>query len=122
MRPRDEGGFTLLEILVAMAVFALSSTALVASISGEINGTARIDEMFAASVVADNELAEFTMKGLWPSESWTSGEETFMGRTWYWRYHAVKTGDPKLGAGDTEVHADKDYKASIAGLRTDVSR
>lgn len=63
MRLRDEGGFTLLEILVAMAVFALSSTALVASISGEINGTARIDEMFAASVVADNELAEFSLKG-----------------------------------------------------------
>lgn len=64
MRLRDEGGFTLLEILVAMAVFALSSTALVASISGEINGTARIDEMFAASVVADNELAEFSLKDL----------------------------------------------------------
>lgn len=121
MRHRDERGFTLLEILVAMAVFALSSTALVGSISGEINGTARIDEMFAASVVADNQLAEFTLKGLWPSELDRRRGDVH-GAHLVLALPCGKDRGSKLVAVDIEVHADKEYKSSIAGLRTYVSR
>jgi len=53
---RQQSGMTLLEVLLAMVIFASVSLTLINSLSGQIAATSRMEEQVFASWVADNVL------------------------------------------------------------------
>lgn len=86
----DAGGFSLLEVLVALAVLALAMSALVrtAALHGQALQDAR--ERTYARWVASNVIAEARLSGALPEG--TSTGDADMGRMhWHWRMTVVPT-------------------------------
>ncbi len=81
-------GFTLVEVLVAVAIVAMAVTGILVAMMRQIDGTAYLRDKMFASYVAQNrmELALLTNanSNQLPSETLT-GEEEMAGRKWYWR-------------------------------------
>jgi general secretion pathway protein I len=88
-------GFTLLEVMVAVAVLAiaLSATIKVASESGA--NLIHLRDKTLAHWVAENKLAE-----LQATEAWTEGSQRgssrMGGRTWYWQVDTTTTELPNI--------------------------
>jgi general secretion pathway protein I len=78
-------GFTLVEVLVALAVVALGSAAVMTALSTGTQSTARLRERSYAEWVALNRMAEIRVAREWPLASNELGEETMAGQRWQWR-------------------------------------
>lgn len=100
-RARAEAGFTLIEVLVALAVFSLAALTLI-NLSGENVRTARVLEARAlASVVAENRAVEAMID--WPPLGVTSGVDTAGDRSWRWTRKVSRTDDPEISRIDVVV-------------------
>lgn len=111
-------GMTILEVLVALAVFAMVSVALLSSMNNQVFGLQLLENKTFATIVADNQLTDLKMRSILPSESWVTGEEKLADRTWYFRYKALETADDAFMAIDMQVHATKEYDDPIVTIRT----
>ena len=115
-------GMTLLEVMVALAIFAMAGLALVRTVSQQTVGLSALEEKTFATWVADNHLAEVMLAKAWPGLSWTEGTEEMAGRKWYWRWRGVETEDDQFRAIDVEVRTDSQSKNPRVTLRTYVNR
>jgi len=83
----SERGFTLVEVLVALAVLAIVLPALLLGIMSNLDGTAYMREKVIAQWVASNRLSELravnAATGKIPSSK-PKGKEEMAGRQWYW--------------------------------------
>jgi general secretion pathway protein I len=97
MRPAaDPNGFTLLELMVALAVFGLAAMALL-NLAGENTRTAASVETRAfAAVVAENRAIEALTDPAPPAIGTIEGVEPLAGRDWRWTRSAVRTDDPEI--------------------------
>lgn len=118
LKPSSSKGMTILEVLVALAVFAMVSVALLSSMNNQVFGLQLLENKTFATFVADNQLADLKIRKILPTKAWVTGEEQLADRTWYYRYQALETGDSALVAVDMEVHATKDYDDPLVTLRT----
>lgn len=118
----EQSGMTLLEVLVALAIFAMVSITLMSAVNNQIFGLEKLENKTYAVMVADNQLQELLMKNIVPSNSWVGGMETMADRDWYYRYRAEKTVDSKFTAIDMEVHTTKKYTDPVISLRTYIYR
>ena len=81
-------GFTLVEVLVAVAIVAMAVTGILMAMMRQIDGTAYLRDKLFANYVAQNQmelalLANAHTNQL-PTEAF-SGSEEMAGRKWYWR-------------------------------------
>ncbi len=123
-RYKKQHGMTLLEVLVALAVFALTGGAVITSIMNSMNGISGLEESYFAQMVADNVLAEYKLARRWPNESWVTSKTELAGKTWYYRYRGQATQDANFKALEVEVFVDSHTTTStpVAILKTYVSR
>lgn len=115
-------GMTLLEVMVALAIFAVAGIAVMSSVSQQLVGLTALEEKTIATWVADNQLVEVKLRKNWPGLSWTNGKEEMAGQTWYWRWRGVETQDASFRALDVEVRNEEKAKDPRVTLRTYVSR
>ena len=100
---RGEGGFSLIEMLVALAVFALAVLGLL-NLAGESTRTAvAIEERVLAAVVADNVAVDVAILDARLLGVDAEGSETLGGREWRWRRVASATADASLLRVDITV-------------------
>jgi general secretion pathway protein I len=78
------GGFTLVEILIALAVLAIALTAAGHSLGTAVDTTLSLRERILARWVAEDRLAEIELKGIWPSLDTTEGDAVMGGRKLHW--------------------------------------
>lgn len=100
---RPNGGFSLIEMLVAVSVLALTVLALL-NLAGENTRTAVIvEEQVLAGVVADNRATEALLAT--PAELFASasGEDTLGDRTWRWSRRVAATDMPSIMRIDVTV-------------------
>ena len=87
-------GFTLVEVMVALAVVAVALPALLLTLSQQLDAVRYLDDRAQAQWVAANRLAELrlilTAKGTLQSGT-VSGTEELAGREWYWWSEGVET-------------------------------
>ena len=96
-------GFSLIEMLVALAVFSLAVLGLL-NLSGESTRTAvAIEERVLAAVVADNIAVEAATLDVRALADEASGSEDAGGRDWRWTRRAEPTADPSLLRIDIRV-------------------
>ncbi|EGQ8142895.1 type II secretion system protein GspI [Vibrio parahaemolyticus] len=92
---------TLLEVLVALAIFATAAISVIRSVSQHINTVSYLEEKMFAAMVVDNQMANVMLDtGALKAKN---GTEELAGRTWYWKVTPVPTTQPLLKAFDVSV-------------------
>ncbi len=104
MRPR---GFTLLEVLVALAVLAVGLAALVQAGGAGARNAAYLKEKTLAHWVAMNKAAEYQLAGQWPGVGRRSGTVVMAGREWRWQVEVKATPDGDVRRLEVSVYPDR---------------
>lgn len=98
-------GMTLLEVMVALVIFAGASLALMNSVTSQVRALQSMEESLFASWVAKNQMVALRLAGGWPALDATSGQTQLAGRTWYWQQQGETTRDPLLRAAEVQVRS-----------------
>jgi general secretion pathway protein I len=98
-----EHGFTLIEIMVALAVFSLAAMALLRLEGATIRGAVTLDRTFAAQMVARTVAIEAVTDPQAPSPGRADGRAANGGRDWAWTRRVSGTGDPRIVRIDVTV-------------------
>lgn len=91
---KSEGGFTVVETLVALFVFALAGVGLISMQTQSIDSYARVETRALAAIVAENQLIDAMALRNPPPIGSTDGEVQLGGRKWRWRLDVLTTDDP----------------------------
>ncbi|MFQ5546858.1 MAG: type II secretion system minor pseudopilin GspI [Woeseia sp.] len=100
---RKSGGFTLIEVMVAMAIAALGLAAVAAAVSQMVDAGSAMRQRTYASWIAQNRIAELRLANVVPEVSETSGDVIFADREWLWRATISETGVENLFRVDVQV-------------------
>ncbi len=104
-------GFTLLEVMVALAVLALGMAAVIKTVTTTTSNTIHLRDKTFAYWVAQNQLAEIELTTGSPKTGYTDGEEELAGLTWYWTRKIESTEDPDTNRVELTVRKGKDKSA-----------
>lgn len=96
-------GFTLIEVMVALAIIALSLTAVAAKMARMIDTSNSMQERTYASWIAQNKITEMRLANVIPETTTTSGDIDYASRSWRWRAVVSETGIENLYRVDVEV-------------------
>jgi general secretion pathway protein I len=102
-RKSSAGGFTLLEVMVALFVVAIALAALVAAVGKQSQIAERVRAKTYADMVAANVLAEVKLREKWPEPGTRSGAETIAGQSFRWRAQVQSTQAEQLRRIDVQV-------------------
>ncbi len=111
-------GFTLLEVMLAMAVFAIAGVALLGVADNNYRHISHIEEQMFANWVASNQLVEVSLDKTWPPRNNRKGKVEMAGRTWYWQQKVIKTANKELRAVNMQVRLNEDDELVSASLMT----
>jgi general secretion pathway protein I len=95
-RRSAQHGFTLLEMLVALAIFSLAGLALVRLQAFSARSAIDLRERTMAQVVVRNLMVERLTDPVSPSSGSTNGTVTNAGRTWTWTQGVAPLQDSRL--------------------------
>jgi general secretion pathway protein I len=94
--PEHENGFTLIEMLVALAIFSLAALALLRLEGATVSNTALLQEQAVAQLVARNIAVETITDPVAPAYGATGGETTNGGRRWRWVRNTGRSPEPRI--------------------------
>ncbi|WAW86466.1 type II secretion system minor pseudopilin GspI [Xanthomonas citri pv. malvacearum] len=124
MRPlanaRASGGFSLLELMVALAIFGMTVVGLL-NLSGESTRTAVVlEERALAAVVAENQAIEATLAPAPAIRAPANGQVMLGGRSWEWQRQSLPVGAAGLLRIEVRVRAAGQVQevASLSMLRS----
>ena len=89
-------GFTLLEVLVAMAVMTIGLAALWKALGQGVAVTDAMPDRLVARWVAHNRVVLRQAGDQWPEPQVYRGSNRMAGKTWYWEEAIGMTGEPRL--------------------------
>lgn len=96
-------GFTLVEVMVALAVFSLAALALIRLEGATIRSTALLSDTIVAQMVARNVAIEAVTAARAPALGRSGGVERNGGRAWRWTRDVRPTGDARILRIDVAV-------------------
>lgn len=111
------GGFTLIEILVALAIVALALGAVVAETGHYLSAMARMQDRTLAHWIAVDRLTEAQLAGTWPATGNSEGTLEFASREWEWTLRVSVTPNERMRRLDVEVRTagSEDIAAAAIG-------
>lgn len=68
---KRQAGMTLIEVMVALVIFALAGLAVMQSTLQQTRQLGRMEEKILASWLADNQLVQLRLEKRWPALSWS---------------------------------------------------
>ena len=101
-------GFTLLEVLVAMAIFAITLAAASRGAGHAIDSSNELKRRVVADFVAQNRLEIQKARHDWLAPGNLTGEETQAGITMIWKEEISDTPNPAFRKAVIEVYAAND--------------
>ena len=96
-------GFTLIEMLVAFAIFSLAAIALLRLEGATLTGTARLADTTTAQIVARNLAVELLTDPRGPAIGAANGNIVNDGATWIWTRDVKRTDDARIVRIDLAV-------------------
>lgn len=109
-------GFTLIEVMVALAVLAIALSAVTKGVSQNSANLAYLRDRTLAHWVAMNKIAEMQVRRDWPGPGNLQGASEMAGREWRWTVTVKETPDADVRLLQVDVSAGKDDKlASLLG-------
>jgi general secretion pathway protein I len=111
-------GFTLIEVLIALAVVALALLGLTRVATMQVRDFDALRERTLAGWVAANVLAETRLAASLPATGRSDGRVELASRRWRWTRDVSATPDPQLRRIDVRVFTDdaREPVASLAGF------
>jgi general secretion pathway protein I len=98
-----QSGFTLLEVLVALMVVAVSLAAIASQMMQMIDAATTMQNRTYASWIAHNKITEMRLANVVPDVSASSGEIDYAGQEWAWRAVVSETGVNNLYRVDVTI-------------------
>jgi general secretion pathway protein I len=98
-------GFTLIEVMVALAVLAIALSAVTKGVSQNTANLAYLRDRTLAHWVAMNKIAELQIRRDWPGPGATQGTSDMAGREWQWMATVKDTPDADVRLLEVEVSA-----------------
>jgi general secretion pathway protein I len=99
-------GFTLIEVLVALAIVGFALPALLFQVMGNVDNEAYLRDKALAQWIAENKLAEnriLRSMGQRVLLGSASGEEQMAGASWWWQLQSLPTGVDGMRRLEVEV-------------------
>ncbi|GLS83469.1 type II secretion system minor pseudopilin GspI [Paraferrimonas haliotis] len=119
---RRQGGMTLLEVMVALAVFAIAAVSMSKSLTDQVSNLPVLKERTLAQWVADNQMVETRLSEPFPELGEKRGDTELYEQTWYWKRKVVKTSDDKFRKVTVEVSDDDRFERVIMEVSTYVAK
>ncbi len=118
MLAQRQNGFTLIEVMVALVIVALSLTAVTASMSQMIDASQAMRDRTYASWIAQNRIAEFRLASETPDVGASNGEVEYANAEWAWRATISETGVDDLYRIDVSVSiaGNEDVIRTVSGF------
>ncbi len=120
--PKTQRGMTLLEVMVALLIFAMTGTAILKAAGDHLSSVGQVEAVTFANWVASNRLSQLQLETTWPPKNNVKGNMEMADRTWYWRQSVTKTNDDDLRAVTIYVGEDKEYASSVTSVTTFVAK
>jgi general secretion pathway protein I len=115
-------GFTLIEVMLAMAVFAIAGVALIGVADNNARNVAYLEQKMFANWVASNQLVNAHLNTVWPPKNNLSGDVEMGGRKWFWLQRVIKTTNKEMRSVVVEVRLDEDDEFPLGSLVTFISQ
>ncbi|MFT2092227.1 type II secretion system minor pseudopilin GspI [Paraglaciecola sp. 2405UD69-4] len=115
-------GMTLLEVMVALLIFALTATTIMKAASEHLNSVAQIEDITFATWVANNRLSQLHIDTTWPVKNNKKGSQDMAGRTWYWQQTVEKTSDSEMVQVEVFVGLDPEYNGVVTSAITFIAK
>lgn len=90
------GGFTLLEVLVALAIFATVAAVVLSAAGRSLTNAMRLEEKTLAGWIADNRITELQLANPSPGEGRENKDLEYAGRRWETLSEIEATSDPGM--------------------------
>jgi len=116
VKPPRQRGFTLLEVLIALTVLALSMGAIIKSTGDYTGNESWLRDRTLATWVARNVLVQFQVERTWPEVGERKGTQDMGRREWRWLARVSQTEERELRRLDVEVYlldADDDEPVTV---------
>ena len=114
----SEGGFTLLEMLVALAVFSIAALALLNLETVTLTNTVRLQDRTLGQIVARNIAVEALTDPAPPAQGNESGAEISGGRSWNWTRITAESPEARILQIDIRVTNEAgDHAADLTVFR-----
>lgn len=109
-------GFTLLEVIVALAVIAFALAAAASAVSGNARNASGLQQRTYAHWVAMNEMTNLHVLKKWPSIRTTKGSTLMARHEWYWSIKITKTPNLKIRRVDVRVRSEENDESPLVTL------
>ncbi len=116
MKRKQQCGFTLIEILIAMAILAIAMGALLQSAAQNASNAAGLRDRTLAQWVAANKLAELQTQKTWSPIGKTKGEMSMANAIWFWQVDVLKVNDDDLRRVEISVRKTESSKSALYTL------
>ena len=114
-------GFTLVEILVAVAVLGVAMGAILSGMARYADNAGALREKTVALWVAHNRLTEIGLEPTWPAVGNSDGDEELAGVDWRWDVTVSETPDPRVRRVDITVRPKAQPEGQSAALSSFVA-
>ena len=104
-------GFTLIEVLVALAIVAIGMAAVLGALTSSADTISYLRDKTFAQWVALNQIASLRISGQLQAPGNSDGDTDYAGRSWHWRQEVTATEVPGVVRIDIKVRP-KDVKTS----------
>jgi len=113
---RRSRGFTLIEVLVALTILAVALAAAVRSAGVAADTTSDLKERLLAGWIAQDRLAEYAVRPLWPDIGTRQGDADQAGMQFVWRETVSGTPNARFRRVEVQVFPARRPDRSVARL------
>lgn len=115
-RTRTQRGFTLLEVMVALAVLAIALAAVIKGVGANAGNMSYLRDRTLAHWVAMNKIAESQARRDWPDPPESEGAALMGEHEWHWKILMEKTPNPDVRRMSIEVRTNESDRQAMTHL------
>lgn len=117
---KHKKGFTLIEVMVAVAILALAGGAILKAVYQQLNSITSLEQITYATWVANNQITRASLNAQikWPLKKTSRGETDMAGQKWYWKQDVSKASDQELYQVTVSVSTEQELTNPITTVTT----